>query len=56
MFDVQYSGSHLDEVQDSGFSGIGNRPESKMYLTDTRIAILDLSSLRYFRLLRTLFV
>jgi hypothetical protein len=29
----------LDEVKGSGFSGIGNRQESKMYLTDTRIAI-----------------
>ncbi len=28
-----------DEVEGSGFSRIGNRQESKMYLTDTRIAI-----------------
>ncbi len=32
-----------DEVQGSDFSGIGNWQESKMYLTDTRIAIVFFS-------------
>ena len=54
MTEERYSGSHMDEVQISGFSGIGNWElgignwelgignwqESKMYLTDTRVAIL----------------